>query len=159
MLWNVWPVPSVCPSNMPELSSPNLQKSQSPVLTIFLILETHWAGTRTNPSTLCSYTLCFVCTVCNLAVLVYLLICLAKSFLLLLEANLCPRLSHSFELCHCTFLIIYMKVFLSSNRSSICSMPYCVLRILAYQVFKLPGFCSEIPPMVNVSPYSQQTMN
>ena len=43
---------------------------------------------------LCSYTLCFVCTVCNLAVLVYLLICLAKPFLLLLEANWCPRLSH-----------------------------------------------------------------
>ena len=54
-----------------------------------------------------------VCTVCNLAVLVYLLICLAKPFLLFLEANLCPRLSHLFELCHCTFLIIYMKVFLS----------------------------------------------
>ena len=62
---------------------------------------------------LCSYTLCFVCTVCNLAVLVYLLICLAQPFLLLLEANLCPRLSHLFELCHCTFLIIYMKVFYS----------------------------------------------
>ena len=106
MLWNVWPVPSVCPNNMPELSSPNCQISQSPAPTIFLILETHWAGTLTNPSTLCSYTLCFVCTVCNLAVLVYLLICLAKPFLRLLEANLCPRLSHLFELC--TFLIIYI---------------------------------------------------
>ena len=76
-------------------------------------LATMLAGTLTNPSTLCSYTLCFVCTVCNLAVLVYLLICLAKPFLLFLEANLCPRLSHLIELCHCTFLIIYMKIFLS----------------------------------------------
>ena len=82
---------------------------------IFIDVSDYGQYTRSevDESTLCSYTLCFVCTVCNLAVLVYLLICLAKSFPLLLEANLCPRLSHSFELCHCTFLIIYMKVFLS----------------------------------------------
>jgi len=102
MLRNVWPVPSVCPNNMPELSSPNCQKSQLPGPTIFLILETNWAGTLTNLSTLCSYAFCFVCTVNCFGVPPY---CLAKPFLL--EANLCPRLSHSFELCHCTFSYIW----------------------------------------------------
>ena len=115
MLWNVWPVPSVCPNNMPELSSPNCQKSQSPAPTIFLTLETHWAGTQTNPFTLCSHIPCFVCTVCNLTVLVYLLICFAMQALPFGSHATCVLgCSAYLYFVHCTFLIyIYMKVFLS----------------------------------------------
>ena len=61
---------------------------------------------------LCSYTPCFVCTVCNLAVLVYLLNCLAKPFLLLLEVLGCPTYLNSVIV---LFSYIYEGISLSAR--------------------------------------------